>query len=205
LILEDVIHLAKYSELSSVAIKDDTMAILSFINLGIVELYKRFPIKRVEHVISIEENQTLYSMPSDFMYATSAFQKVMDNEKLVNQDISINNELFDNSIFFPTYNQVQIPESLDIEEITVVYVPKPVKYTRDSLEQDIDLPEVLIDCLLSYVGYKGHLGIRSDSQSENNSHALRFERSIKKAKELGVCPSTDYYRSTNKINSKGFV
>jgi hypothetical protein len=205
LVIEDIIHLAKYSELSSIAIKEDTVAILSFINLGMVELYKRFALKRKTYIITINVEDTLYSMPVDFMYPTSAFKKVLQGTKLVNEDVPINEELSYYSVFFPTYNQIQVPESLETTELTLLYVPKPIRYTIDNLQVDIDLPEVLIDCLLSYIGYKGHLGVRSDGQSENNYHSLRFERSVLKAKELGVCPSTDYFRTTNKLNLKGFV
>ena len=205
MVIEDVLNLAKYSELSSVAVKEDTTAIMSFVNLGMVELYIRFALKRVEHTITVVEGQTVYDMPADFMYATSAFQKVLENNKLVNQDVPLNEELSYSSVFFTSYNRIQIPEDIKVTEITVIYVPKPVRYTESDLDVELDLPEVLIDCLLSYLGYKGHLGVRSDGQSENNSHALRFERSVQKVKELGVCPTTDYYRTTNKIGIKGFV
>lgn len=205
MIVEDVIHLAKYSELSNIAAKDNVVSIIAFINLGMIELYKRFALKRVEYTISIVEGQTVYDMPNDFMYATSAFKKVLICGKLHNENVPINEEQSVESIFFPTYNQVQIPDNLDLEEVSVVYVPKPIRYTVATIDQELDLPEVLLDCLLHYLGYKAHLGIRSDGQSENNYHALRFERSIKKAKELGVCPSTDYYKTTSRIADKGFV
>ncbi len=205
MVIEDVIHLAKYSELSSIAIKEDTVAIVAFINLGMIELYKRFALKRETYVINVNAEETLYDMPANFMYPTSAFKKVLQGTKLVNEDVPINEELSYHSVFFPAYNQIQIPETLEITELTLLYVPKPVRYSINDLQLDIDLPEVLIDCLLSYLGYKGHLGIRSDGQSENNYHSLRFERSVLKAKELGVCPSTDYFRTTNKLNLKGFV
>ena len=178
---------------------------MSFVNLGMVELYIRFALKRIEHVITVVEGQTVYDMPADFMYATSAFQKIFENNEFINQDVPLNEEMSYGSVFFPSYNKVQIPEDLKVAEITVIYVPKPVRYTKDDRSLELDLPEVLIDCRLSYLGYKGHLGVRSDGQSENNLHALRFERSIQKVKELGVCPTTDYYRTTNKIGTKGFV
>ena len=40
--VQDVITYVKYSELSQLAIKDDSVAVMSFINLGMIELYKRF-------------------------------------------------------------------------------------------------------------------------------------------------------------------
>jgi hypothetical protein len=208
MLVEDVIHLARYGELSGVSIKDNTPAIVSFINLGLIELYKEFALNREEVVITIEENVTVYDMPANYMYHSMAFEKVLRGNVLVNQDVPINDEQSENGIFFPSFNKVQIPEIEQTESrtaITIVYVAKPPSYTIDSVGEEIALPDVLIDCLLHYLGYKGHLGVKSDSQSENNSHYKRFERSITKAKEMGLSLSTDYYRQTNKIVSKGFV
>ena len=205
MLLEDVIHLARYSELNSVSVKDNTPVIISFINLGLIELYKEFALKRSEAVIPLEEGVTIYDMPADYMYHTIAFQKVKHGDELINEDIPINNEQIENSIFFPSYNKVQIPETIDNTEITVVYVVKPPSYTIESVGEELELPDVLVTCLLHFLGYKGHLGVRSDDQSENNSHYKRYERSVFKAKDMGLSLSTDYYRKTNKIVSKGFV
>ncbi len=205
MLVEDVIHLARYSELGSGAIKDNTPAIVSFINLGMIELYKRFALNRLEIVVPIEVGKTLYTLPDDFMYATSAFHTVEENGELKNKVVSINDEQKEKSVFFPSYNKVQIPSDLDTTEITIIYVNKPPKYTIENLQDTIALPEVLVESLLHYLGYKAHLGIRSDGQSENNSHYQRFERSVNKAKQLGVVSSTDYYRETNRIFIKGFV
>jgi hypothetical protein len=211
MLVEDVVHLARYGELSSVSIKDNTPAIVSFINLGLIELYKEFALNRSEVVITLEEGKTIYDMPSDYMYYTIAFEKVKKGNELVNQDVAVNDEQSVNGIFFPSFNKVQIPKIIDLTtaeertEITIVYVTKPPTYTIDTIKEEIALPEVLIDCLLHYLGYKGHLGVKSDDRSENNSHFKRFERSISKAKEKGLCLSTDYYREVNKIILKGFV
>lgn len=205
MLVEDIIHLARYSELNNIHMKDDTSAILAFVNLGIVELYKRFPLKRVEIEIPIVENQTIYDLPSDFMYATSSYQKVKIGSFTKDENLPLNDEQECPSVFFPSYNKIQISEDIDNTKIFLIYVPKPVKYTMMDMKTEVDMPEPLIDCLLHFIGYKAHLGIRSDSQSENNTHYARFERSIKKAKELGICPSTDYYRVTNRIYERGFV
>lgn len=205
MLVEDVIHLARYSELSTLSIQDNTPVIISFINLGLIELYKEFALTRSEVVIPIEENKTLYDLPENYMYPTIAFHNVKDGNKLKKEDIPINNEQSEISVFFPSFNKIQIPETIDNTEITLVYVVKPPSYTIDNVKENIALPDVLIDCLLHFLGYKGHLGVRSDGQSENNFHYKRYERSVLKAKEMGLSLSTDYYRETNKVALKGFV
>ena len=73
MVIQEIINLAKYSELAGVAVKEDIDAITAFINLGMLELYTRFPIRVEEHIINLLDNVTTYDMPADFMYATQAY------------------------------------------------------------------------------------------------------------------------------------
>lgn len=205
MVVQDVVDLARYSELNSIAIKNDDVAIVSFINMGMVELYKRFALKTEEYIVALEEGQTIYALPTDFMFAMGAFKEVEIGSIRRNEDVAINDEDEPYSIFFPNHRQVQIPDVIDGAFISIIYVAKPERYSATALDAELDLPEVLVDCLLHYIGYRGHLGVRSDGQSENNAHFARFERSVAKAKELGVCPSTDSYRMIDRLFDRGFA
>jgi len=205
MVVQDIVDLARYSELSSVAIKNDTTAIVSFINMGMIELYKRFSLKTEEHIVELEAGQTIYDLPTDFMYAMSAYKEVDVSSIKSNQDVAINDEDEPYSIFFPNHKEVQIPDAISGDFISIIYVAKPVRYTATNLLAELDLPDTLVDCLLHYLGYRAHLGVRGDSQAENNAHYTRFERSVSKAKELGVCPSTDSYRMVERLGARGFV
>ena len=206
MLVEDVINLARHSELQNVAVQDDIPAIMAFINLGVIELYKRFVLSRVEVQIPLVEGQTSYTLPTNFMYPTSAYRMVKRGNELVQESIAINDTTQGGcSIYFPVYNQVQIPKDIEGDEITIVYVDKPRTYTMNHLLMEIEIPEVLIDCLLHFVSYKAHLGIRGEAQSESTSHYQRFERSVRKAKELGICVSTDSLKDVDRIGLRGFV
>lgn len=209
MVVQDIISLARHSELSNTALKIDntenTAAIVSFINMGMIELYKRFALKTEETIVALVEAQTIYSLPSNFMYAMSAFKEVSEYSENREEEIPINDEDEPDSIFFPNHTQVQIPSVIDGAFISIIYVAKPDTVTVNGLENELDLPDVLIECLLHYIGYRGHLGIRGDGQSENNAHFGRFERSVMKAKELGVTPSTDSYRMIDRLSSRGFA
>ena len=209
MIVQDIISLARHSELSNTALKidngDNTSAILSFINMGMIELYKRFALKTEELVVDLQEGQTIYSLPSNFMYAMSAYKEVSEYSEDREEEIPINDEDEPDSIFFPNHTQVQIPSVIDGAFISIIYVAKPETVTVSTITQELDLPDVLVECLLHYIGYRGHLGIRGDGQSENNAHFGRFERSVMKAKELGVTPSTDSYRMIDRLSNRGFA
>ena len=208
MIIKDVVSLAKYSELAGTAIKEDTDAIVAFINLGMLELYKRFPIKVEEHIVTLVDGTMYYEMPTNFMYALEAYGEVTEGSTESSMPIPINESDYDNSIFFIDWNTVQVPSSVTGSFISIMYVPTPDTITTIQAVDDItqlDIPTSLVDALLSYVGYRAYLGIRSDSQSENNAHWTRFERNCKKAIELGVAYPSESMSMSERVATKGFV
>ena len=205
MIIQDVVDLARYSEVSSTAIKDNTDAILLFINAGMLELYKRFPVKVEEHIITLVEGTTTYSLPTDFMYPLSAHGEVEEGSASIMSELPINDESNPLSVFLPNHTQVQIPAVEDGAIVSIIYVVKPTRYCAADTELELDLPETLIEPLLHYVGYKAHLGIRSDAQTETNAHYVRFDASCKKARELGVAYPMDSWGMPSRVSSRGFV
>lgn len=203
--LQDIVDLAKHSEAAGTAIKDNTDVILLFLNAGMTELYKRFPLNTEELIVSLVEGTTEYALPTDYMYYMSAFEEVAINGTMGIAEISINDESDDKSIFFPNHKIVQIPGSENGAFISIIYVTKPTSYTNTNLGDDIDLPETLINCLLHYIGYKAHLGISGNGQSETNAHFVRFERSCDKARELGVAHPVASLQTTSRLIDRGFV
>lgn len=203
--VQEVVDTARYSELANVAIKDNTAAILSFLNLGMIELYTRFPIKTEEHIIALQENTTMYEMPANFMYALSAYGEVPEDAADLVRTVSINEEDDPYSIFFPDWNTVQIPAVANGSYISIIYVAKPATYTAEDLDVEIELPNTLVDALVSYIGYRAHMSVRGDAQSDNNAHWLRFDRSCKKARELGVAFPVDSLKMSERINDRGFA
>jgi hypothetical protein len=203
--VQEVIDIARYSELASVAVKDNIPAIIAFLNLGMIELYTRFPIKTEEYVVSLQEGVTTYEMPSDFMYAVAAYDEVPEGSTDLVLPVPINEEDDPYSIFFPDWNTVQIPLVASNSYISIIYVTKPTPITDQDLDKEIELPVTLVDALVSYLGYRAHLGVRSDGQSENNAHWARFDRNCKKARELGVAFPIDSLKMSNRIKDRGFA
>jgi hypothetical protein len=205
MIVQDIVNAAKYSELSSTAVKENTDAILTFLNLGLLELYKRFPLKTAEVTYPIGSTTLLYSLPSNFMYPVAVYGENYKGELDLETKIPVNEEGSDLSIFIPNHKQVQIPSAIEGTRVSVIYVTKPETYTQDDLGSDVDLPETLIEALLHYIGYKAHIGIRGDAQAENNAHYIRFDASCKKARELGVAYPVESYKMPDRITDRGFA
>ena len=133
-------------------------------------------IKVEEHVIALVEGTVYYNMPANFMYPMEAFGEVDENSTEDNP-IPINNDEAEESIFFHSWNVAQVPSSNDGNYVSVIYVAKPVSVTVEQAEDGIsvlDLPDVLVDCLLSYIGYRAHVGVKSDANSENNAPQIDY-------------------------------
>lgn len=204
MVIQDVVDLAKYSELSSTAIKDNTRAIILFMNAGMLELYKRFPIKIAEHVVTLITGTVVYSLPADFLYALNAYGAVEEGE-IVPPQIAINEKDNVYSVHILNHTEIRIPTTITSPTVSLVYGVKPTYYDEDDLAEELYLPETLIEPLLHYIGYKAHLGIRGTEDSETNSHYLRFDRSCKKARELGVAYPMESWEMPNRVYDKGFV
>lgn len=207
MIIKDMVALAKYSELRGVSAKDDINIIVAFVNLGMLELYKRFPIKVEQHTITLEDGVYYYEMPENFMYPLEAFGEVPEGASGPNP-IGINGEEGEQSVYFNDWNTVQIPGDLKGGFVSITYVASPANISTEQAEDGttkLELPDTLVDCLLHYIGYKAQLGVKADAQAENNAHWARFERSCKKASDLGVSHPTDNMSMSGRINSRGFV
>jgi hypothetical protein len=205
MLVEDVITLAKHSELNGVAVKNDVSAIVTFINLGMIEIYKRFTLNTKEFVFEVQENALSVDVPDDFMYAERAYQWIVENNERKQVEITIDESYESKGINFLNFRRISLSPALVGITVYIVYNAKPPKYSSNKLDTELELPESLVDCLLHYIGYRGHLGVKSDGQSENNTHYLRFERSVSKAKELNVTPTTQSLNMSTRVFKRGFV
>lgn len=205
MIVQDIINAARYSEVGNTAIKDNTDAILTFMNLGLLELHKRFPLRVEQTVLTLSNTTTTFNLPSTFMYPLAAYGEDKDGNIDMEHVLPINDESNPESIFFSTFKQVQVPDTLDGSSAVIVFAAKPDRYTADDLNIELDLPETLIEPLLHYIGYKAQLGIRGDAQAENNAHWLRFDRSCKQAQDLGVAYPMDSWKMATRIYDRGFA
>ena len=90
--IRQVIDLAKTSELANLSIGNKDEIVLGYINLGMIELYKRFNLRVEEWVVALEDNVDIYTTPSDFMWAIAAYGEVTDNQTDSVNELPINEE-----------------------------------------------------------------------------------------------------------------
>ena len=200
--IKQVVKLAQAGELSNIAVKANIDAIVGYINLGLLELYKRFPISVKEHVVTLLDNTDVYTMPSDYMWLISAYGEVPEDDltSVVNL-LTINEEDNPLSINTPSWNTVQIPLSVAGAYVSLIYVAAPgvIEYVAGTdtytiggvSATEIPMPVQMVEALLHYIGYRAHAAMDGNIQAENSTHYTRFEQSCNRIKDLGMSSSDD--------------
>ena len=202
--VRQVIDLAKASELNGLGKASTDEVVVGYINLAMIELYKRFGLRNKEWIIELVDGVDIYTMPADFMWAVAAYGEVdIRSTETVNQ-LPINEEDNPLSVNTVSWNKLQVPVAVSGAYISVIYVASPDVYTVNEMEEVLDLPPQMLEALLAYVGYKGNSTIDSGVQTEDNAWYIRFEASCNKIREYGVMTSDDMYMN-KRLSTRGYV
>ena len=202
--VKQVIDLAKASELTGlpVASKDET--VLGFINLGVLELYKRFTLSVEEWIIALEDGQSYYTAPGDFMWIIAAYGEVgMDSVQEVNV-LPVNEE--DNPLSINTvgWNKVQVPLSVTGAYVSIIYAATPEVYSITDMNKTVNIPPQMVEALLAYIGWRANSTIDTGIQTEDTVWYNRFESSCSRLEVKGFINANDMVM-TNRLNMRGFV
>lgn len=205
MLIREVIDMAKTGELRNIAASSNDEAILSYINLGMIELYKRFPLETKEDLFDRVDGVNEHKLPADFMWLVSAYGTIIRNNRLELAQLAINEDENIYSINTVSWNTVQIGLGVAAGQVSLVYVASPPSYTvADADTVDIAIPAQFLEPLLHYVGYRAHGAINGNIDKENNTHYQRFEASCNKAKSLGMYTS-DGLNMEARLNLRGFT
>jgi hypothetical protein len=207
--VDDLVQMARNSELRTLAVAQDEKIVIGYINLGLVELYKRFPVETKEVMITLEGDSEIYILPEDCMYLIAAYGEIPEYSSMVVNELPINEENNPLSINTVAWNKIQVPASIEGQVISLIYAASPelIRYDEETGAhnyQDIPLPASLLEALLHYVGYRAHAAVDGNIQAENNTHYTRFEASCSRVESLGTF-TRDELCMDNRIADRGFV
>lgn len=212
--LSTILAQAKSGELSNIAAKDDEEKIVQYINLGLIALYSKFPLKIDEAIIELQAGKTMYKLDgtegtlvnvNGLPIVADTVMKIVAAYDEVSE-IPLNNESDETSIHTPTYDSIQVPLTADNSYISILFraMPDDVEYevVDDVLvDKEVALPKQMLEALLHYIGYRAHGAMNGSVDKENNTHLQRFEASCKKLETFGLIP-TDSLEMNN--HDRGF-
>lgn len=202
--VRQIVDMAKVGELNGLPVASKEDVIVGYLNLGILELHKRFQLKLEETIITLVDGVDIYSMPSDFMWLVAAYGEVDIRSTETVNELPVNEE--DNPLSINTvgWNKIQVPVAVDGAYISIIYVASPVVYDIDHLDVVVDIPPQMIEALLAYIGYRANAAIDTGVQTEDSVYYMRFEHSCDKLREYSMFNSDDMFMS-KRLSTRGFV
>jgi hypothetical protein len=200
-----------YGELSQLFIGDKLLnatqfpRIISAINLGLIELYKRFPIKVKELNILTNENRTEYvihsskavsnmpngSNPLDYYVIDSLGNPFKDDLLKIDivfkdsEELPLNDELQENSIFTTSHNVIKYPNPI-AGSLLLQYRGAAMPLAPCATELDyLDIPPQFVEALVLYVAYRTFAAINMNSAEAVNYYA-KFEAACALLNQQGL-------------------
>lgn len=171
--------------------------IIRYINLGLIELYKKFDLRTRELILQMHDNITEYWLTYDFAESNvggaEPVKYIMDGSdpspfaddvlqvstiwRENGDQLPLNDANRDESVFTPEDKMVQIPTPIDGDVLSIIYRTYPTKIDQSTTDLPtiiVDLPEHLLTALFAYVGYRAHLGFPEGETSKASNFFARF-------------------------------
>ena len=188
--------MAKISSLNNLAIAKNDDALIKFIYLGVSELYRRFNLSIKSETVLINENLNLYELRnSDVSLLLSVYDKL--GRELKQTDVFNSNDYDYKLLNFRSFLLKKPFNGI----LFAVYKASPIVF-KDS-DDIIDLPDAMIDALLTYVAYVGHSTINRDNINEASAYSQRFDLACRELEMQGY--KIPLHTETLALQTKGFV
>lgn len=181
--------------------EDNYAAILSYLNLGILELHKKFALRIGRLTVSDITDQTVIAFPTDFM----ALVRVIGNDDDFTPIDIDNDTTADLSILrvdefnYEVYNTEEFDE--EITSILIRYSRAPILLTE--IDDDLPVGNQYVEALINYMAYKAHTVQSGNLQDDNNAYYQRFRAACDTLKRDGLVPAASI--QNNHLENNGFA
>lgn len=196
--VRDIIEYAQYGELKQLSLKDDVSALLSFINLGLVELYKRFNLSIKTEIIQTVPEIKVYNLRNtDISNILIVYNS--KGEKLSFKQVTDEDEEYD--ITQLSYNSFLFREPNN-EEIMFLYKASPEFVNNE--EDEIKIPKDMFNALLNYIAYKGQMTMNKQNnlQSPMVNFYNIFDKECQDLEQRGY--NVDLFSTESAVQKWGF-
>jgi len=181
--------------------------LISSVNLGLLELYKRFPVLEKQVIIqqydAITQYQLLYKYAESNTESSEDPKYIVDTvldpfledvlkiEQVYNElgeEIPLNNSEDDDSYFTPYVSTLQVPQPDSENATTILYRAAPEKILvagLDPFEEEVAVPYQLLEALLFYVAARAHSSIAAGSPADV-TYLTKFENACAQVERFGL-------------------
>lgn len=217
MLVSDVIKNLEYGELSNHGMfmtgtisEQDKAKLIYNINIGLTELYTRFPLLTRELTIIQKEGKTAYTIDKRHAVSDKAsanYDKyIIDNDanpflddlvRILNvydeegNEIRVNDATSGCSVFTPAVNILEVPIPIDTNALFVIYQAK--HYELTTYTDEIKLPHQFVPALLAYVAYRVYQGGSAQEHINlANMMQQRYELYCTQQREYGTDNSAEH-------------
>lgn len=203
--------------------------IVLYANDALIKLYSRFILKEREVLIEMNEWTTNYHLLPRFaiQYVPEA-EDDSDNEPIRyildlplepftdevirvlevhdsnGHKMALNDANMPGSLFTPQAKVLQVPEPEAEKSLSVVYQAKH-KPLDGTLDQDIEVPDVLVEAFRAYIAYKVFSSVNSDKSMSKAQEMLQLYEGLCADVQDKDTVSNSQVASSDKFHERGFV
>jgi hypothetical protein len=170
-------------------------SIIRFTNEGLLKLYTRFVLKQSDVVLDLVDSITNYHLllkfaqsqagisTQPYLYIRDTFEEPFQEDVLRIMsvfsecgELPLNNESDHRSVFTPQFNVLQVPNPVTGQALSATYQAKHPLLMLEDLTQEIDLPDVLVPALRSWIAYRAFGKPQTqEAQVMSQGHLAAFE------------------------------
>jgi hypothetical protein len=181
--VSEVLTFARNGEFRGISqSKYNDATLISYINMAMIEIYKRFVLKTSETIIDLNDDDTIYSLPDDCMTILAIYDEDGAIYKLNDEDDKL-------SILTVSWNQIQVPNPATGASISIIYNSNPSVVSSGT--DVVQIPPILLEALLNYMAYKAYQQPEGEVNGKSDSYFLKFESSCTRVRDLGLVTQDD--------------
>jgi|TARA_R110000851_G_scaffold316013_2_gene478876 hypothetical protein len=207
---EEIIELALNSELKQLKIGQEPLTVLGYLNMGILEIHKRFNLIQQEAILTMVADKVSYFLDGTdtdvaIDLSRNSFLKVDEIYDYDGQLLLLNDEMTASSLSTPEYNVIDIPSvaATPTQALSIIYRATPNFLL--SVKAVIPLPLQFTEALLCYIGYRAHGSLKTgDRQAPgDDKYYKKFVNSCNQIKADGMVVQDSL--KCHKFDIRGFV
>lgn len=203
-----IVEHIKYSEASNLSVVEalsstDSLEVNEalnklyvYINQALTELNKRFHLFIDSELINTVPEVNIYTLHNSNLI--KVIEVYNQDGKSLRFPSLVNDNKYD--IKEINYNTFMIPDPI-VEGVTFVYLVSMDKVT--SMNDEVDLPEVLLEAIVKYVVFKLYGSLGGANKQDSGLHYQLFEKQCLDLESIGFGKNIDVL--SKNIYDKGFV
>jgi hypothetical protein len=199
-------------------------AIVSHINDGLLALYSKFNLREAEVVIDQDEGISSYKLDSKYALTTALANPTLPHYiidsvsrpftddlikvlRVVNakgEDLPLNDDNASDGVFTPSSHLLQVPSPQHGLPLYLIYQAKHAPLVHTSLNDEIVLPDVMVEALVSFVAYKVYFYMNGQENAAKAAEHLGNHNRVLAMVVDEDLVSTSQSHTGSKFSDRGF-